>query len=131
VPASSRGKPRRRDLETPTGPLRAASPVMKLRGARKDRAALLAEPLSAPELLERPKTCFEVPIHRWLRCRDWLENLLDEQRSEREGCFNLLPIRNVWQSLLSGRSEWAYGGELLWACSCSRHGWITPTELPD
>ena len=69
------------------------------------------------ELFERPKTGFGVPIYRWLRgpLRDWAENLLDEQRLEREGFLNPLPIRNVWKSLLSGQSEWAYGGELLWS----------------
>ncbi len=68
------------------------------------------------ELFERPKTGFAVPIYSWLRgpLRDWVENLLDERRLEREGYFKPMPIRNVWQSLLSGTSDWAYGGELLW-----------------
>jgi asparagine synthase (glutamine-hydrolysing) len=69
------------------------------------------------KLFERPKTGFGVPIYRWLRgpLRDWAENLLDEQRLEREGYLKAMPIRNVWQSLLAGQSEWAYGGELLWS----------------
>jgi len=69
------------------------------------------------ELFERPKTGFGVPIYRWLRgpLRDWAESLLDEQRLEREGFLNPVPIRNVWKSLLTGQSEWAYGGELLWS----------------
>jgi asparagine synthase (glutamine-hydrolysing) len=70
-----------------------------------------------PELFERPKAGFAVPIYRWLRgpLRDWAESLLDERRLEREGYLNPVPIRNVWESLLTGRSEWAYGGELLWS----------------
>jgi asparagine synthase (glutamine-hydrolysing) len=69
------------------------------------------------ELFERPKAGFAVPINQWLRgpLRDWAENLLDEQRLKREGYLNPVPIRNVWQSLLRGSSEWAYGGELLWS----------------
>ncbi len=69
------------------------------------------------KLFERPKTGFGVPIYRWLRgpLRDWAENLLDEQRLEREGYLKAMPIRNVWQSLLAGQSEWVYGGELLWS----------------
>jgi asparagine synthase (glutamine-hydrolysing) len=69
------------------------------------------------ELFERPKTGFAVPINQWLRgpLRDWAENLLDEQQLRREGYLNPVPIRNVWQSLLRGSSEWAYGGELLWS----------------
>jgi asparagine synthase (glutamine-hydrolysing) len=68
------------------------------------------------ELFERPKTGFAVPICRWLRgpLRDWAESLLDERRLEREGYLNPMPIRNVWRSVLTGRSEWVYGGELLW-----------------
>ena len=69
------------------------------------------------KLFERPKTGFGVPIYRWLRgpLRDWAENLLNEQRLEREGYLKAMPIRNVWQCLLAGRSEWEYGGELLWS----------------
>jgi asparagine synthase (glutamine-hydrolysing) len=69
------------------------------------------------KLFERPKTGFGVPIYHWLRgpLRDWAENLLDEQRLEREGYLNPMPVRSVWQSLLTGRSEWAYGGELIWS----------------
>jgi asparagine synthase (glutamine-hydrolysing) len=69
------------------------------------------------ELFERPKTGFAVPLYRWLRgpLRDWAESLLDEQRLKREGYLNPLPIRNVWQSLLRGQSEWSYGGDLLWS----------------
>jgi asparagine synthase (glutamine-hydrolysing) len=77
------------------------------------------------QLFERPKTGFGVPIYRWLRgpLRDWAENLLDEQRLEREGFLNPMPIRNVWKSLLTGRSEWAYGGELLW-CVLMFQAWL-------
>jgi asparagine synthase (glutamine-hydrolysing) len=69
------------------------------------------------ELFERPKAGFAVPLNQWLRgpLRDWAENLLDEQRLRREGYLNPEPIRNVWQALLRGSSEWAYGGELLWS----------------
>jgi asparagine synthase (glutamine-hydrolysing) len=70
-----------------------------------------------PELFERPKTGFGVPLYRWLRgpLRDWAENLLDEQRLEQDGYLKPRPIRKVWQSFLAGTSEWAYGGELLWS----------------
>jgi asparagine synthase (glutamine-hydrolysing) len=70
-----------------------------------------------PELFERPKTGFGVPLYRWLRgpLRDWAENLLDERRLEQDGYLKPRPIRKVWQSFLAGKSEWAYGGELLWS----------------
>jgi asparagine synthase (glutamine-hydrolysing) len=68
-------------------------------------------------LFERPKAGFGVPIYRWLRgpLRDWAEDLLAERRLEREGYLKAGPIRAVWESLLSGSSEWAYGGELVWS----------------
>ena len=68
-------------------------------------------------LFERPKTGFGVPIYRWLRgpLRDWAEELLAEERLAREGYLNPLPIRNVWESLLAGQAEWAFGGELVWS----------------
>jgi asparagine synthase (glutamine-hydrolysing) len=47
--------------------------------------------------------------------RDWAEDLLDARRLDREGYLRALPIRKVWHSLLSGRSEWEYGGDLLWS----------------
>ena len=69
------------------------------------------------ELFDRPKTGFAVPIYQWLRgpLRDWAEDLLDARRLDREGYLRALPIRKVWHSLLSGRSEWEYGGDLLWS----------------
>ncbi len=69
------------------------------------------------ELFERPKAGFAVPICRWLRgpLRDWAESLLDEQRLKSEGYLNPMPIRSVWQSLLTARSEWGYGADLLWS----------------
>ncbi|MBV8910129.1 MAG: asparagine synthetase B, partial [Gammaproteobacteria bacterium] len=69
------------------------------------------------ELWERPKTGFGVPVYHWLRgpLRDWAESLLDEARLQREGYLEPKPIRRLWRTLLSGQSEWAFGGELLWS----------------
>jgi asparagine synthase (glutamine-hydrolysing) len=60
------------------------------------------------ELIERPKAGFGIPVGQWLRgpLRDWAEELLDEMRLEREGYFNVAPIRQVWQEHLSGRHDW-------------------------
>jgi asparagine synthase (glutamine-hydrolysing) len=84
-------------------------------------------------LFERPKTGFGVPIYRWLRgpLRDWAEDLLAEGRLEREGYLRARPIRTVWESLMSGQSEWAYGGELIWSILMfqawlARHADATP-----
>ena len=64
------------------------------------------------QLIERSKMGFGVPLDQWLRgpLRKWAENLLDEQRLERQGLFVVRPIRERWQAHLEGRN-WGY---LLW-----------------
>lgn len=61
-------------------------------------------------LIERPKAGFAVPIDAWLRgpLREWAEALLDDQRLQREGFFNAMPIRRKWNEHLSGRRNWQY-----------------------
>ncbi len=60
-----------------------------------------------PEMMTRPKQGFAIPLHTWLRgpLRDWAEALLDEKRLRREGFFHPAPIRQCWQTHLSGQSN--------------------------
>lgn len=63
-----------------------------------------------PELIERPKQGFAVPLADWLRgpLREWAEELLDEARLEREGNFHPEPIREIWHEHLAGKRNWHY-----------------------
>ena len=67
----------------------------------------------APELVERPKMGFGVPIDRWLRgpLRDWAEDLLSARSLAHHGLLNVDAIRIKWQEHLSGNQNWQY---LLW-----------------
>ncbi|MNC91623.1 Asparagine synthetase [glutamine-hydrolyzing] 1 [compost metagenome] len=67
-----------------------------------------------PELVNRPKAGFAMPVADWLRheLRDWAETLLDERRLAREGILDPAPIRRRWREHLDGRRNWQAS---LWA----------------
>ena len=60
------------------------------------------------ELVDRPKTGFDVPLDIWLRgpLREWAESLLDENRLRREGFFQPEPIRTLWRQHQEGQHNW-------------------------
>ena len=63
-----------------------------------------------PELVERPKMGFGVPIDSWLRgpLREWAEDLLSTQSLRRSGFLEAGPIRKKWEEHLSGARNWEY-----------------------
>lgn len=65
-------------------------------------------------LVDRPKHGFGIPIDAWLRgpLRQWAEDLLSEQRLEREGFFDPAPVRSALRVHLQGRKNRQYE---LWA----------------
>ena len=68
----------------------------------------------SPELTDRPKQGFSVPIAAWLRrpMRDWAEGLLGEHRLREQGFFHVEAVRQVWQQHLAG---WRDNRDLLWS----------------
>lgn len=67
-----------------------------------------------PELFERPKSGFSMPIREWLSgdLREWAEDLLDPSRMRQEGFFEVDRVQQHWRDNLSGRrnasgSVWA------------------------
>ena len=66
------------------------------------------------DLIDRPKTGFDLPIDAWLRgpLRDWARDLLDETRLRREGLLNASAVQRLFREHLSGKRNWR---DILWA----------------
>ena len=60
-----------------------------------------------PELIDRPKAGFGIPIGQWLRgpLREWAEDLLDFRVIGYQGYLHPEPIQMLWQQHLSGRFD--------------------------
>ncbi len=88
---------------------------MRLQG-RKGKIVLrkVLERYVPPELTERPKKGFAVPVSEWIKgpLRDWAEHLLDETRIRQQGLLEPNAVQRVWQQHLSG---WQDHDTLLWS----------------
>jgi asparagine synthase (glutamine-hydrolysing) len=53
-----------------------------------------------PELIDRPKAGFAMPIGAWLRgpLRPWAEDLLDPRQLQRQGYLQPAPIQHLWRA---------------------------------
>ncbi|MCE3007448.1 MAG: asparagine synthase (glutamine-hydrolyzing) [Bacteroidetes bacterium] len=79
-------------------------------------------PLLPPQLYNRPKQGFEVPLRSWYLgpMRSYIEQkLLDEEALRAQGLFHIAPLRQLWQRIVHGQStreEWT-----LWAFIVFQH----------
>jgi asparagine synthase (glutamine-hydrolysing) len=62
------------------------------------------------ELIERPKTGFEIPLSAWLRgpLREWAEALLNEKRLRNAALLDPQAVRRCWQEHLDGTHNWQF-----------------------
>jgi asparagine synthase (glutamine-hydrolysing) len=62
-----------------------------------------------PELIERPKRGFSVPMASWLRSplRDWAEDLLRPELLREQGFFTPDVMRTQWGEHLAGTRDWS------------------------
>jgi len=82
--------------------------VMKLRNGRgKWILRRLLDQYVPPELIDRPKKGFSLPVAEWLRgpLREWAEELLDERRVTNDGYLQPKVVRKVWEGHLSGQRD--------------------------
>jgi len=61
----------------------------------------------SPELTERPKAGFGVPLAVWLRgpLRPWAEELLAERALDEYGLLDTDAVRRLWRELVDGRAD--------------------------
>lgn len=66
------------------------------------------------KMIERPKAGFGIPLGNWLRgpLREWMEDLLEENRLRREGYFHPELVHARCAAHISGRSDHT---TLLWS----------------
>ena len=58
-------------------------------------------------LIQKPKMGFGIPIHEMLRgpLKDWAENLINVNRLEKEGIFNVKVVRKKWDDHINGQNN--------------------------
>lgn len=60
------------------------------------------------ELMERPKTGFAIPLHKWLKepgLRTWAESLIDRQTLDRQGILDTETVWKLWKDYIE-RDIW-------------------------
>lgn len=81
-----------------------------------------------PQLVQRPKAGFQVPIGEWIKgpLRDWAEDLLDERRLGSEGFLDATLVRDRWHAHLAGKRD---STAALWAILMFQ-AWLNEQTVP-
>jgi asparagine synthase (glutamine-hydrolysing) len=76
-----------------------------------------------PELYNRPKHGFEVPLLKWMRreLRSWVDEMLDEKLIVEQGIFNFEEIRKIKTKLYSSNPEDSHAR--VWGLLVFQHWW--------
>ncbi len=69
-----------------------------------------------PELFERPKAGFNLPVNQWLmgRLRPWAEDMLSLDRLQKQGIVDAALVHGRWRDFLEGRAAHASATDI-WA----------------
>ena len=61
-------------------------------------------------LIERPKAGFSIPLADWLKgpLQEWANELLQEERLEREGYLDAKYVCMLWKEHLEGSRDWTF-----------------------
>jgi asparagine synthase (glutamine-hydrolysing) len=88
-----------------------------------------------PQLFDRPKAGFAVPVGEWIRgpMRDWAEALLDPAAIRSEGYFDADRVQQRWRSHLEGKKDstqalWTILTFQAWLAE-NRHGGRSESEM--
>ncbi len=88
--------------------------IQRRQGAGKSVLQAVLARHVPPQLTERPKTGFAVPLAAWLRgpWRDWAAGLISAGGWRRSGLFNALAVDRLWVQHQAGRHDHA---PVLWS----------------
>jgi asparagine synthase (glutamine-hydrolysing) len=79
-----------------------------------------------PELINRPKMGFAIPVAEWLRgpLREWANSLLNVPSGSGDGLLKDEVVSRVWNDFLKGRREYT---DKVW-CLLMLRGWLAAQE---
>ena len=80
-----------------------------------------------PEIVDRPKQGFAVPLAQWLHgyLSNEVEDVLGSRKFRESGWLNMSTVQRVWRGFRSGRTEYAHN---VWMLFCLAQHLVQPQE---